>query len=225
MGHFVYLMFHFCNLQKKKLSMNDNIALLHLKRKKTKTLFIWPHTGIFWSIVFTVYINLCKDKMHQYHGYCCLLCSHCLITQRPLFPIWKRACCIQRTNNGYKRGHAYCHSSNRENIKIIHLSLVVPKIEFHLILQWKANWNSVAFPIDPNQRYIAILNKWRYQYTEQEKRIKCRLFTMNWHQGVKLIFFSDSHLAPKFFKVVANSKKVGHHFQRQTKPFFTLSAF
>ena len=44
-------------------------------------------------------------------------------------------------------------------------------------------------------------------------------------QGVKLIFFSNSHLAPKFFKVVANSKKVGCHFQRQTKPFFTLSAF
>ena len=33
-------------------------------------------------------------------------------------------------------------------------------------------------------------------------------------------FFSDSHLAPKFFKVVANSKKVGCHFQRPTKPFF-----
>ena len=44
-------------------------------------------------------------------------------------------------------------------------------------------------------------------------------------QGVKLIFFSDSHLAPEFFKVVANSKKVGRHFQRQTKSFFTLSAF
>ena len=44
-------------------------------------------------------------------------------------------------------------------------------------------------------------------------------------QGVKLIFFSDSLLAPKFFKVVANSKKVGRHFQRQTKPFFTLSEF
>ena len=39
-------------------------------------------------------------------------------------------------------------------------------------------------------------------------------------QGVKLIFFSDSHLAPKLFKVVANSKKVGRHFQRQTNPFF-----
>ena len=39
-------------------------------------------------------------------------------------------------------------------------------------------------------------------------------------QGVKFIFFSDSHLAPKFFKVVANSKKVGRHFQRQTNPFF-----
>ena len=44
-------------------------------------------------------------------------------------------------------------------------------------------------------------------------------------QGVKLTFFSDSHMAPKFFKVVANSKKVGRHFQRQTKSFFTLSAF
>ena len=40
------------------------------------------------------------------------------------------------------------------------------------------------------------------------------------HQGMKLIFFSDSHLAPKFFKVVANSKKVGCHFHRQTKAFF-----
>ena len=39
-------------------------------------------------------------------------------------------------------------------------------------------------------------------------------------QGVKFNFFSDSHLAPKFFKVVANSKKVGRHFQRQTKPHF-----
>ena len=39
-------------------------------------------------------------------------------------------------------------------------------------------------------------------------------------QGVKLIFFSDSLLAPKFFKVVANSKEVGRHFQRQRNPFF-----
>ena len=41
--------------------------------------------------------------------------------------------------------------------------------------------------------------------------------------GREINFFS--HLAPKFFTVVANSKKVGRHFQRQTKPFFTLSAF
>ena len=43
--------------------------------------------------------------------------------------------------------------------------------------------------------------------------------------GREINFFSDSHLAPKFFKVVANSKKVGRHFQRKTKSFFTLSAF
>ena len=43
--------------------------------------------------------------------------------------------------------------------------------------------------------------------------------------GREINFFSDSHLAPKFFKVIANSKKVGRHFQRQTKSFFMLSAF
>ena len=42
--------------------------------------------------------------------------------------------------------------------------------------------------------------------------------------GREIYVFSDSHLAPKFFKVVANSKKVGHHFQRQKNPFFMLSA-
>ena len=38
--------------------------------------------------------------------------------------------------------------------------------------------------------------------------------------GREINFFSDSHLAPKFIKVVANSKKIGRHFERQTKPFF-----
>ena len=40
--------------------------------------------------------------------------------------------------------------------------------------------------------------------------------------GRKINFFSfsDSLLALKFFKVVANSKNAGRHFQRQTKPFF-----
>ena len=58
------------------------------------------------------------------------------------------------------------------------------------------------------------------------KSLICKECSSKEHtQGVKLTFFSDSHLAPKFFKVVANSKKVGRHFQRQTKSFFTLSAF
>ena len=39
-------------------------------------------------------------------------------------------------------------------------------------------------------------------------------------QGVKLIFFSDSNLAPKFFKRVANSKKVGRLFSKTNKTFF-----
>ena len=39
-------------------------------------------------------------------------------------------------------------------------------------------------------------------------------------QGVKLIFFSNSHLAPKFFKVVANSKKSWSSFSKTNKTFF-----
>ena len=37
--------------------------------------------------------------------------------------------------------------------------------------------------------------------------------------GVKLTFFSDSHLAPKFFKVVANSKKSWSPFSKTNKIF------
>ena len=40
--------------------------------------------------------------------------------------------------------------------------------------------------------------------------------------GCKINYFSDSHFAPKFFKVVANSEKVGHDFQRRTKPFVSV---
>ena len=109
-----------------------------------------------------------------------------------------------RPNNSCKRDHAYCCSSNREKIKLICQQLVTPKIEFHQILLRKAYRNSVVSPIKPNQRYIAISDKWRYN--NQEKRIifqrglldwllpiwtlpcvcvkyviKCRLFTRNWH--------------------------------------------
>ena len=36
------------------------------------------------------------------------------------------------------------------------------------------------------------------------------LYLTRYIQGVKLTFFPGSHLAPKYFKVVANSKKLGH---------------
>ena len=41
-------------------------------------------------------------------------------------------------------------------------------------------------------------------------------------QGVKLTFFSVSHLAPKYFKVVANSKKLVV-IMTNTQTIFTLS--
>ena len=63
-------------------------------------------------------------------------------------------------------------------MKIIHLQLVVQKIEFHLILWQKANWNSVVFPIDPNQRYIVTLNK--LGYVKQEKRKIIQRGLLDW---------------------------------------------
>ena len=49
---------------------------------------------------------------------------------------------------------------------------------------------------------------------------------MNATSGREIFFFfPDCHLAPNFFKVVVNSKIVCRHFQKQTKHFFTLSAF
>ena len=64
-----------------------------------------------------------------------------------------------RPNNSCKRDHAYCCSSNREEIKLICQQLVTPKIEFHQILLGKAYRNSVVSPIKLNQRYIAISDK------------------------------------------------------------------
>ena len=43
--------------------------------------------------------------------------------------------------------------------------------------------------------------------------------------GREIDFFSDSHLAPKLFKVIANSKKLVAIFKDKQTLFFTLSSF
>ena len=45
------------------------------------------------------------------------------------------------------------------------------------------------------------------------------MLTVHVPAGREINFFSDSHLAPKFFKEVANSKKVGRHFKKKNKTF------
>ena len=54
---------------------------------------------------------------------------------------------------------------------------------------------------------------------ESYKTVRCTIVAHGTGREINF-FFSESHLAPKFFKVVANSRKVGRHFQRQTKPLF-----
>ena len=44
-----------------------------------------------------------------------------------------------------------------------------------------------------------------YMYMHTHAHMHAKKHT---RQGTKLTFFSRSHLAPKYFKVVANSKKV-----------------
>ena len=54
----------------------------------------------------------------------------------------------------------------------------------------------------------------------QGKTLRTRRRPNNNLTGCKInFFFSDSHLAPKFFKVVANSKKIGGHFQDKQNLF------
>ena len=101
-----------------------------------------------------------------------------LVSQRPLFPVWERTRCVTRPNDVCERDYAYCHSSNREKIKIIPLQLVTSKIYFRVILLRKANWNSVVPLIDPDQRCIVISNEWRY--TEQEKRMLSQRGLLDW---------------------------------------------
>ena len=85
---------------------------------------------------------------------------------------------------------------------------------------WK--WNG----LHQNYKTVLIWSSWKSKCKAPLSGYKLIVLivtitkTNNNIQGMKLIFFSDSHLAAKFFKVVANSKKGGCHFQRQTKPFF-----
>ena len=64
---------------------------------------------------------------------------------------------MKTPNNSCKRDHTNCCSSNREKIKIIHLQLVVQKI---------------------NQRYTVILNK--LGYINQEKRKIIQRGLLDW---------------------------------------------
>ena len=105
-----------------------------------------------------------------------------------------------------------------DTIKIVCLQLVASKIKFHIrILLRKANWNFVVSLIKPKPRYIAILNKWRYNDQEKKKYhkegsligcclsglcplyvkyiIKCRLFTRNWHATQENCFESSLSVA------------------------------
>ena len=55
-------------------------------------------------------------------------------------------------------------------------------------------------------------------------RVQTMIQDSLFNQGVKLTFFSGSHLAPQYFKVVANSKKLVV-IMTNTKTIFTQSLY
>ena len=110
--------------------------------------------------------------MHRCHTCCCLLRSRCLASPHSAIysplerePVARR----HQITPGCERDYPYYRSSSTVScLKNIILRYLIRK----------ANWNSVVSPIDPNKRYIAISNKWRY--IEKEKRIIFRRGLLDW---------------------------------------------
>ena len=107
--------FIFATEKEHNFQTDENIALLHLKRKKKTCL-----------------------SSHRYFVVYCHRCPSCyflplqqlfrLVTQRHLFPVKERARSVMRLDNDCWRDCVYFRSSNREKIKIIRLKLVTSKI-------------------------------------------------------------------------------------------------
>ena len=126
--HCVPYIFIFGAEKKHNFQKNENIALLHLKRKKKNTSFIWTHTGI----VSIVWILLSRNEMHRCHAYCCLLRSRRLVSlHNAIYSQLERDSVARRDQiTVAKADYIYCRSSNREKIIIICLQLVAKKVRF-----------------------------------------------------------------------------------------------
>ena len=109
------------------------------------------------------------------------------------------------------------------------LLAVVQEVHNPLVLWFQGKPSQRGCPLSRNKsvQNLQISNIWshlpnfdRSEVMSQNSIWKNSLFEIV--TGCEInFFFSDSHLAPKFFKEVANSK-VGHYFQRQSKPFFYI---
>ena len=104
--------------------------------------------------------------MHRCHAYCCLLRSCCLdLSHNAIYFPWERERVAWRGQVTVTKGTTLTAVPLTERKS----KLFASKIQFRVLLLRKANWNSVVSPIYPNQRSIAISNKWRY--IEQVKKI------------------------------------------------------
>ena len=139
--------------------------------------------------------------------------------QNPHRSDWKVQTLFISTNYGPVSSFLYAPKSNKWFLQ----SSLLPFFHWHVFFRVRHGGRYLYQTLNSTKRHCQ-LNQLQILSTKCKVSLPLR---GRWKrpQDVKLIFFSEGHLAPKFFKVVANSKEVGRHFQRQTKPFFTQSAF
>ena len=114
--------FIFVTEKKHNFQKNENNPLLHLKGKINNS------HGYF--IVYCLYClnTLSKRKIHLFSAMLNVVSLAAIVWFRHTILFGKRAHRITRPNNSCKRDYVYCHSSNRQKIKIICLQLAASKI-------------------------------------------------------------------------------------------------
>ena len=134
--------------------------------------------------------------------------------QNPHRSDWKVQTLFISTNYGPVSSFLYAPKSNKRFLQ----SSLLPFFHWHVFFRVRHGGRYLYQTLNSTKRHCQ-LNQLQILSTKCKVSLPLR---GRWKrpQDVKLIFFSEGHLAPKFFKVVANSKEVGRHFQRQTNPFF-----
>ena len=149
--------------------------------------------------------------------------SDCLKSLAPVFQLMRNRTKTNRTLNtrDLSRAVSKLQVIARKSYWFIALfSLVVIGRSDYLVLVFRRSFQNRSI------ERVLYQGHWSHiAVTENSQRTLCWLLKyVEPDQGIKLTFFPGSHLAPKYFKVVANSKKLVA-MTHTHKTIFTLSLY